>query len=145
MQSFSLRLKDVVIDQKQLYLIFEHMDKDLRKEIENLGSKFLEPIKIKKYLYQMLAGIADCHLKRIIHRDLKPANILLDNNGTRNVIKIASKSQTLGSHAPSPSQSDPTQKKWSHYGTGLPRSYWDRWITAPRSMFGLLAASLLRW
>jgi serine/threonine protein kinase len=41
----------------------------------------MEMIKIKKFLYQMLAGIADCHLKRIIHRDLKPANILLDNNG----------------------------------------------------------------
>lgn len=34
----------------------------------------------------MLAGIADCHLKRIIHRDLKPANILLDNNGNSTII-----------------------------------------------------------
>lgn len=29
----------------------------------------------------MLAGVADCHMKRVIHRDLKPANILLDKNG----------------------------------------------------------------
>lgn len=49
--------------------------------MESLGNKMMEPIKIKKFLYQMLAGIADCHMKRIIHRDLKPANILLDKEG----------------------------------------------------------------
>ena len=48
--------------------------------MEGLGPKLMETIKIKKFLYQMLAGIADVHMKRIIHRDLKPANILLDNN-----------------------------------------------------------------
>jgi len=49
--------------------------------MENLGNKNMESIKVKKFLYQMLSGIADCHMKRIIHRDLKPANILLDNAG----------------------------------------------------------------
>lgn len=43
--------------------------------------QYLEPNKVKKFLYQMLSGIADCHMKRIIHRDLKPANILIDRNG----------------------------------------------------------------
>lgn len=51
-----------------------------------LGPKMMEPIKVKKFLYQMLSGIADCHMKRIIHRDLKPANILLDNQDN---LKIA--------------------------------------------------------
>ena len=72
----------MVIDQKQLYLIFEYLDKDLRTHMDSLGVKMMAPIKTKKLLYQMLAGISDCHMKRIIHRDLKPANILLDNNGT---------------------------------------------------------------
>jgi serine/threonine protein kinase len=73
----------VVIDQKQLYLIFEYLDKDLRAYMDGLGNKVIEPFKVKKFLYQMLSGIADCHTKRIIHRDLKPANILLDSsNGT---------------------------------------------------------------
>jgi serine/threonine protein kinase len=71
----------VVIDQKQLYLIFEYLDKDLKAHMDGLGTKSMEPIKVKKFLYQMLAGIADCHMKRIIHRDLKPANILLDLSG----------------------------------------------------------------
>ena len=70
-----------MIDQKQLHLIFEYVEKDLRKYMDDLGKMMMEPLKIKKFLYQMLSGIADCHLKSIIHRDLKPANILLDSHG----------------------------------------------------------------
>jgi len=81
-------LKDVVIDQKQLYLIFEYLDKDLKAYMDGLGTKSMEPIKVKKFLYQMLAGIADCHMKRIIHRDLKPANILLDLSGKHSLMQI---------------------------------------------------------
>lgn len=85
---FLCRLKDVVIDQKQLYLIFEYLDKDLKSYVESLGDKSFDPIKIKKFLYQMLAGISECHMNRIIHRDLKPANILLDNAGSCQNIQI---------------------------------------------------------
>lgn len=75
------RLKDVIIDQKQLYLVFEYVDKDLKHYMEDLGKDpYMDPMRVKKFLYQMLSGIADCHMKRIIHRDLKPANILIDKN-----------------------------------------------------------------
>ncbi len=74
-----------MIDQKQLHLIFEYVEKDLRKYMDDLGKMMMEPLKIKKFLYQMLSGIADCHLKRIIHRDLKPANILLDSHGKNSI------------------------------------------------------------
>lgn len=49
--------------------------------MENLNEGPMDLQKVKKFLYQLLAGIADCHMKRIIHRDLKPANILIDKNG----------------------------------------------------------------
>lgn len=35
---------------------------------------------VKKFMYQLLNGIAECHMRRIIHRDLKPANLLIDKN-----------------------------------------------------------------
>ena len=40
----------------------------------------LEPMIVKKFMYQLLNGIAECHMRRIIHRDLKPANLLIDKN-----------------------------------------------------------------
>ncbi len=49
--------------------------------MESLGTRTMDPLKVKKFLFGLLSGIADCHSKRIIHRDLKPANILLDSNG----------------------------------------------------------------
>ena len=49
--------------------------------MDGLGTRTMEPIKVKKFLYQMLAGIADCHMKRIIHRDLKPSNIFFAPDG----------------------------------------------------------------
>lgn len=76
------RLKDVIIDQKQLYLVFEYVEKDLKYYMETIDKdSYMDPMKVKKFMYQMLSGIADCHMKRIIHRDLKPANILIDKNG----------------------------------------------------------------
>lgn len=102
----------MVIDQKQLYLIFEYLDKDLRAYMESLGTKMMEPLKVKKFLYQMIAGIAECHMRRIIHRDLKPANILLDANGISTFIKITLKLQTSALPAPTLSPSVLTHRRW---------------------------------
>lgn len=82
-----ISLLDVIIDQKRLYLVFEYGDCDLKSYLERLPtSTFIEPQRVKKLIYQLLSGIADCHIKRIIHRDLKPANLLLDKNDN---LKIA--------------------------------------------------------
>ena len=44
-----IELKDVFIDKKQLYLVFEYLDKDLKTYIESLPrDQDLEPIKVKK-------------------------------------------------------------------------------------------------
>lgn len=61
--------------------MFEYVEKDLKYYMETIDKdSYMDPMKVKKFMYQMLAGIADCHMKRIIHRDLKPANILIDKN-----------------------------------------------------------------
>ena len=78
----------MVIDQKQLYLIFEYLQKDLKGHIETFGEgKFIDPYKVKKYLWDILSGTSECHMNRIIHRDLKPANILLDAEGTTRLMQ----------------------------------------------------------
>jgi serine/threonine protein kinase len=46
----------------------------------------LNEIQIKRFLHQILSGIAYCHSKKVFHRDLKPHNILIGEDGN---IKIA--------------------------------------------------------
>lgn len=78
-------LLDLVHGEKKLHLIFEYLDYDLKKYLDQYGGP-LQPMLVKSYLYQMLDGITYCHSKRVLHRDLKPQNLLIDRNGT---IKLA--------------------------------------------------------
>lgn len=103
-------------------------------------------MKVKKFLYQLLAGISECHTKRIIHRDLKPANILIDATGKHRVRQtVYLKSQTSDSRGPTPFRFVPIRKKWSHFGTERQKYCWGPWTTARLSIFGPLAAYSLRW
>lgn len=81
-----VELKDVVCEDNKLYLLFEFLDYDLRRYLEDLGNDYLEEDMIKSFLYQILDGVAYCHSKKIIHRDLKPQNLLIDKTGK---LKIA--------------------------------------------------------
>jgi len=68
-----VQLKDVVIKNKKLQLVFEHMERDLKALIDSTPKEsFLDKVTIKKIIYQILKGIQACHQRRILHRDLKP-------------------------------------------------------------------------
>ena len=72
-----VRLYDVIHTEKKLTLVFEFMDSDLKKYLDNnSGDIPLETI--KPLLYQLLKGIAYCHDNRVLHRDLKPQNLLIN-------------------------------------------------------------------
>jgi serine/threonine protein kinase len=73
-------LKEVINAKGKLTLVFEFMDKDLKKFMET-QKKNLAPMLVKSYAYQVLAGLCYCHCRRIIHRDLKPQNLLLNRAG----------------------------------------------------------------
>lgn len=79
-------LEDVLMEPNRLYLVFEYLTMDLKKYMESLKGKQMDPALVKSYLHQMVDGILFCHSRRILHRDLKPQNLLIDNNGT---IKLA--------------------------------------------------------
>jgi len=81
-------LRDVLMQEAKLYLIFEFLTMDLKKYMDTnvpKGGK-MDPDLVKSYTYQILQGMLFCHQRRVLHRDLKPANLLIDKNG---VIKLA--------------------------------------------------------
>ncbi|XP_076170539.1 cyclin-dependent kinase 1 isoform X1 [Ptiloglossa arizonensis] len=82
-----VRLRDVLMEETRLYLIFEYLTMDLKKYMDSLGSgTLLEPKMVKSYLYQITRAILFCHKRRILHRDLKPQNLLINKSG---IIKVA--------------------------------------------------------
>ncbi|ORZ32368.1 cell division control protein 28, partial [Catenaria anguillulae PL171] len=72
-------------DKHNLQLVFEFLDYDLKKHMENATEGMPAEV-VRSYMYQLLSGMRYCHARRIIHRDLKPQNLLIDANGT---LKIA--------------------------------------------------------
>ena len=85
-----VKLLDVVHSDLKLYMIFEYLDQDLKRFMDDFepvpGCPGLPEKMAKSYLQQLLEGIAYCHTHRVLHRDLKPQNLLLDKFG---VIKLA--------------------------------------------------------
>jgi len=75
-----VRLYDVIHTEKKLTLVFEYLEQDLKKYMDELRGK-LSMTTIKSFMWQLLAGIAFCHQRRVLHRDLKPQNLLINRKG----------------------------------------------------------------
>ncbi|TGZ63353.1 hypothetical protein CRM22_006966 [Opisthorchis felineus] len=81
-------LEQVIMDGGRLYLVFEYLNVDLKRYLDDHGRKnMLEPSVTRSFMYQMLQGLLFCHGRRVIHRDLKPQNILVDVG--RKIVKLA--------------------------------------------------------
>lgn len=75
-------LHDVIHTENKLMLVFEYMDKDLKRYMDTQGDRgALNPITIKSFMHQLLLGIDFCHTNRVLHRDLKPQNLLINVQG----------------------------------------------------------------
>lgn len=73
-------VKDIINTPNSLILIMEYLDKDLKNYLA-MQHNPINPMLIKSYAYQILAGLCYCHCQGIIHRDMKPQNLLLNRGG----------------------------------------------------------------
>lgn len=78
-------LKQIIMENNSLYLIFEYLDYDLKKFLESQQG-MLPLTLVKNLLFQILNAVSYCHSQRILHRDLKPQNLLIDKE---NNVKLA--------------------------------------------------------
>ncbi|EPY49869.1 CMGC/CDK/CDK5 protein kinase Pef1 [Schizosaccharomyces cryophilus OY26] len=77
-----MSLIDVLHTDNKLMLVFEYMEKDLKKYMDAYGNQgALSPSEVKNFTRQLLSGISFCHENRVLHRDLKPQNLLINNRG----------------------------------------------------------------
>ena len=82
------KLKDVIHVSKKITLVFEYIERDLKKIINATMGEGLELKLIKSYLYQLLKGMTYIYIYKykILHRDLKPQNLLISQD---DILKIA--------------------------------------------------------
>lgn len=62
-----IRLNDVVQSEGRLYLVFEYVDKDLKKYFEACDGPLSTEL-IKSYMTQLLRGLHYCHVRGVMHR-----------------------------------------------------------------------------
>jgi len=79
-----VKLKEVTMENHELFFIFEHMECNLYDVIRERQVAFCEG-DIRNFMVQILQGLAYMHNNGYFHRDLKPENLLV-TNGT---VKIA--------------------------------------------------------
>ncbi|XP_017190786.3 serine/threonine-protein kinase MHK-like isoform X2 [Malus sylvestris] len=79
-----IKLKEVVRENNEVFLIFEYMNYNLYQIMKEQGRPFLED-EIRSFMSQLLHGLSHLHKSGYFHRDLKPENLLVTND----VLKIA--------------------------------------------------------
>jgi len=82
-------LVDVLWQDTDIMVVFEHCTCDLSRYLKALQrqKKSLSIGRVRRYLGQLLDGVAYCHSLRILHRDLKPQNLLIRRDSDE--LKIA--------------------------------------------------------
>lgn len=72
-----VKLKEAVRVNDELYLVFEYCEKNL---FNLMKSQYLDEVRIKEIIRDILSGLKEMHKNGFIHRDVKPENVLIQNH-----------------------------------------------------------------
>lgn len=73
-------LHDIIHTKTSLTFVFEFLSTDLSQYLEKHPGG-LSSRNVKLFMFQLLRGLAYCHIRRILHRDVKPQNLLISEIG----------------------------------------------------------------
>lgn len=79
-----VKLKEVIRENDELHLVFEHMDGNLYEYIKG-RTKALPPNKVRNIMFQTIQALHFVHKNGYFHRDMKPENLLIKGD----VVKLA--------------------------------------------------------
>lgn len=75
-----ITLHDIIYTQKALTLVFEFVDRDLSRYLDECDHK-IHLHNVRLFLFQLLRALDYCHQRKVLHRDIKPQNILISSIG----------------------------------------------------------------
>ena len=75
-----VNLIDVFRKKGKMYLVFEYVERTILEDLEN-NPNGLDPLYLKKIMYQLFKALDFIHSNNIVHRDIKPENLLVSKNG----------------------------------------------------------------
>ncbi len=72
-----VKLLEIIHHNKELVLVFEYVEQDLKKFITQRKETGIEADTVRWLMYQLLRSTEFCHRNQVLHRDLKPPNLLI--------------------------------------------------------------------
>lgn len=73
-------MRDVILRENKMSIIYDYMDCDLKRYLENLKNPINEEL-LRSYAFQLLSGTYYLHKNGVVHNDLKPEHLLINKVG----------------------------------------------------------------
>jgi len=136
-----VRLRQLILENKALYFVFEYLPNDLLKLMRGHGGPVPVPA-VRRIMWQLLHGLHHMHRHGFFHRDIKPENLLCAGTSVSDaVVKICDFGQAREVRS-RPPYTEYVSTRWYRAPELLLRS---RYYNSPSDMWaaGVLMAELL--
>ena len=82
-------MRDMILMKNKLSIIYDYMDCDLKRYLENLKNPINEEL-LRSYAFQLLCGTYFLHKTGVVHNNLKPEHLLINKAGLLKICDFGS-------------------------------------------------------